>query len=159
MPYRRLFFAIALSCAPAILLAQGQPGAPPGTPGAVLADADPIGFLLEHRDSLRLVDSQVTRLVRLNLGFFRRKRAIQMRLDSILPDGPTSAMGRQRVSPPGQDSATDSRARPLFEQLREVIRSARDSAYAMLTPTQRERADSLANRELLRPRRPREPPL
>lgn len=117
----------------------------------VVADADPIGMLLERRDSLRLADSVVMQLVQLNLRFFRRKRALQMRLDSLLPEGPLGGFGGPEVLlPPGQDSARDPRVRPIFDRLREVIRAARDSAYAMLTPEQRERADSLEHRALLR---------
>ncbi len=134
------------------LLAQGGPGRPPGPPGQpemVLGDADPIGTLLERRDSLRLADSVVTQLVQLNLRFFRRKRSLQMRLDSLLPDGPQGGFERpEMVTPPGRDSVMDARVRPIFDQLREAIRAARDSAYAMLTPAQREHADSLAHRAL-----------
>jgi hypothetical protein len=73
-----------------------------------------------------------------------------MRLDSLLPDLPDRAADWQTVTPPGRDSATDARVRPLYEQLREVIRAARDTAYTVLSPAQRQRADSLASRRTAR---------
>src|SRR5437879_4137124 len=67
----------------------GPPNAPPGAgaPGPVAMggmQGDPIGFLLESRDSLRLPDSIVTQLVRLNLRLYQRNAVIQMSLDTIM---------------------------------------------------------------------------
>jgi hypothetical protein len=135
----------------------GRPGdAPPGMGPA--ADLDPVGSILEWRDSLQLSESQVGALVRLNLWLFRRNRRLQMRIDSLVPpgaDGPWAWGPREPVSPreqEGPDSALaprtrrDSilaRIRPLAEAMRENARIARDSALSILTEAQRERIRQL----------------
>ena len=129
-------------------LAAQQPPEP--RPGMLLAGAgpmDPVGFLLEHRDSLRLADSVVMQLVRLNSRLFRQNRQLQMRLDSILPAGMAGMQGPQRPGTPLEDLALpDSlvvRVRELVTRMRENARAAQDAAFALLSDSQQVRARDL----------------
>jgi len=109
-------------------------GGPPG---------DPIGFLLESRDSLHLPDSTVQQLVRLNLRLYSRNAAVQMSVDTIMRDA--------HFDPTQRDTsrmAPELRARldPLIAQRRTQTAAARDTAYALLTPAQRDSATALFDR-------------
>ncbi len=121
-------------------------------PGDTLASTllggfDPIGTLLENRDSLHLSPDLRQRLVQLNLRLFRRNRAIQLRIDSLLPP-PRETPGRvERPSPQVQELLT-----PLYAQLRAQVAAARDTALEMLTPEQRDIVARIEQRE--RERRP-----
>ena len=126
----------------------GAPNPPPGA-GAVgpLAmggpPGDPIGFLLESRDSLYLADSTVQQLVRLNLRLYSRNAVVQMAIDTIMRDA--------RFDPTQRDStrmAPELRARlePLITLRRDQTAAARDTAYALLTPAQRDSASALFDR-------------
>lgn len=104
------------------------------------APGDPIGFLLESRDSLRLPDSTVQQLVRLNLRLYSRNAAVQMSIDTI--------MRAERFDPTQRDTSRmtpELRARlePLVAQRRDQTAAARDTAYALLTPLQRDSASAL----------------
>jgi len=113
---------------------------------------DPIGELLEERDSLQLPDSVVQRLVQLNLRLFGRNAPLRIQLDSVFADvrvdsraerGDTSAISpelRQRIA-------------PILAQLREQTDAARDTAMAMLTPGQQEHARALAEDRMRRRQR------
>ncbi|MFI5280538.1 MAG: hypothetical protein ACHQU1_08590 [Gemmatimonadales bacterium] len=108
-----------------------------GVPG------DPIGFLLESRDSLRLADSTVQQLVRLNLRLYSRNAEVQMGIDTI--------MRAEHFDPTQRDTTRMSpelRARldPLVTLKREQTAAARDTAYALLTPMQRDSASALFGR-------------
>lgn len=129
---------------------------PPGTTGPGARDSlafwlqpssDPIGTLLENRDSLHLSPDLLQRLVQLNLRLFRRNRGVQLRIDSLLPPPPEAPGRMERPSPQAQELLA-----PLFAQLRAQIAAARDTAWEMLTPEQREVATRLEQRE--RQRRP-----
>ncbi|MFI5207514.1 MAG: hypothetical protein ACHQU8_02670 [Gemmatimonadales bacterium] len=107
------------------------------------APGDPIGFLLESRDSLHLADSTVQHLVRLNLRLYGRNAAVQMNIDTIMRDA--------RFDPTQRDTTRMSpelRARldPLIALRREQTAAARDTAYALLTPEQRDSASALFGR-------------
>lgn len=104
------------------------------------APGDPIGFLLESRDSLHLPDSTVQQLVRLNLRLYSRNAALGMSIDTI--------MRAERFDPTQRDTTRMSpelRARldPLVALRREQTAAARDTAYALLTPAQRDSASAL----------------
>ena len=126
----------------------GAPNPPPGAgaqgPLAMGgAPGDPIGFLLESRDSLHLPDSTVQQLVRLNLRLYSRNAVVQMGIDTLMRDA--------RFDPTQRDSTRMSpelRARldPLVTRKREQTAAARDTAYALLTPAQRDSASTLFGR-------------
>ncbi len=120
------------------------------TLGPLGASLDPIGFLLEHRDSLHLADSVRTELVRLNLRLFRRSGGVRLRIDSLRP--PASLAGGRPARP---DSATQARLAPLYAELRAITNAARDTAWAMLSDPQRDTAQRLLERD--RDRGPRMP--
>lgn len=125
----------ALLAGPRFLNAQGPPqgpgGPPPGEgPPGMMSAMDPVGAILERRDSLRLTDQQVQQLVQLNLWLYRSNRRIQLGVDSLTP------VGRP-------DSSVMARMRPLMDQMRENARLARDSALVLLTEQQRERVREL----------------
>jgi hypothetical protein len=113
---------------------------------------DPIGELLEDRDSLQLADSVVQQLVQLNLRLFGRNAPLRIRLDSMFADvrmdpraerGDTTAITpelRQRIA-------------PILAQLRQQTDAARDTAMAMLTPQQQERARALTEERTRRRQR------
>lgn len=104
---------------------------------------DPIGDLLERRDSLELPDSVVQRLVQLNLRLFRRNRAVQMRIDSLMPRQGGS-LGRTAARP---SQEVMDRAAPLIAQLRAQTAAARDTALAWLTDEQRAKVADLERRQ------------
>jgi ribosomal protein L17 len=132
----------------------GAPNPPPGAgamgPSAMGgAPGDPIGFLLESHDSLHLADSVVQQLVRLNLRLYQRNAALQMSVDTI--------MRNARFDPTQRDTTRMSpelRAliQPLITQRRDQTAAARDTAYAMLTPVQRDSARTLFERHAQRRR-------
>ncbi len=140
--------AAALSAALMLAACGGAPNPPPGAgaqgplrlggpPG------DPIGFLLESRDSLHLPDSTVQQLVRLNLRLYSRNAALQMSIDTI--------MRAERFDPTQRDTsrmspALRARVDPLITQRRDHTAAARDTAYALLTPVQRDSASALFDR-------------
>ncbi len=126
------------------------PATAPGTReslAVLLPGVDPIGTLLENRDSLHLTPELRQRLVQLNLRLFRRNRAVQLRIDSLLPPPPEPPGRAERPSPAVQDQLA-----PLYAQLRAQIAAARDTALEMLTPEQRDVVARLEQRE--RERRP-----
>lgn len=113
------------------------------------APGDPIGFLLESRDSLHLPDSTVQQLVRLNLRLYSRNAAVQMSVDTIMRDA--------RFDPTRRDTSRmtpelHARLDPLITQRREQTAAARDTAYALLTPVQRDSASALFTRVAARRR-------
>jgi hypothetical protein len=162
--HRWLAASLAVSLPLGIVPLQAQErypaGAPPAPAASRLMELDPVGSILERRDSLRLADSQVTRLVQLNLRLFRRNRQLQLRIDSLLPDwagpdlfGPAPS---ERDTP--ASSTPDSvmaRVRPLMEQMRANSRAARDTALALLTEEQRERLGRMEDQVMRRGARPR----
>ncbi len=142
-----LALVVLVACAPA----GGPPGGlAPGGPGALVA-RDPIGFLLENRDSLRITDGVRDSLVRLNLRLYVRLRPIDAALDTLLFDGRDPLGGSRAGSQPSVPAAQ----RPLVDSLRArravLVAAARDTAWALLTPVQRATADSLAARPQHRP--------
>ena len=138
---------------PAAVTAQ-EPQQPPPPPAAADSAApvssDPVGFLLEHKDSLRLAPAVVSELVQINLDLFRRTRRIQRTIDSIVPPA-ADAFGapRQRALTPEQRE----RLAPLLEARRAELERARDAAYALLTPDQQLQARRLEQRLAARSRR------
>jgi hypothetical protein len=146
-----------LVAAPLGAVAAQQP-APPlsAPPPAAVADTaddpgpDPVGFLLEYKDSLRLTQDVVDELVRINLDLFRRTRPIQRRIDSIVPPvNPDIARPVRRSLTPEQRAALT----PLMAQRMNERRRARDAAYELLSPEQQQRARDLLLRLTSRRRR------
>jgi hypothetical protein len=148
----------------ALLVACGGGPAPPppgaaapALPGLGGMPGDPIGFLLETRDSLHLPDSTVQALVRLNLRLFNRNATVQMSVDTMLRGArfdPTRAMRDSTAMP----ADLRERLRPLFALRREQTAAARDTAYAMLTPAQQDSARTLFDRMTARQRRRQQGP-
>lgn len=110
---------------------------------------DPVGFLLENKDSLRLAPHVVDELVRINLDLFRRTRPIQRRIDSILPP-PNPDIGRPLRRAPTSEQREA--LAPLVAQRMNERRRARDAAYALLTPEQRQKARDMIRRFAVRAR-------
>lgn len=105
---------------------------------------DPVGFLLEIRDSLGLSPDQLDQLRAINLDLFRRNSRIKTRIDSIAPPpSPDYAYGRR---PPELTPEQRERLQTLVVARTENIRRAREAAYAVLTDMQRGRADQIEQR-------------
>lgn len=144
--------ATALALALVLAGCGGPPQPPPGA-GAMGplrmggAPGDPIGFLLEMRDSLHLPDSTVQRLVRLNLRLYQRNATIQMSLDTLMRDANFDPTKRDSSAMPAELRA---RVEPLIAQRRDQTAAARDSAYALLTAAQADSARALFDREARR---------
>lgn len=151
---------IAIAAAPGVLAAQQPPEPRPGTLLAGATPMDPIGFLLEHRDSLRLADTVVMQLVRVNMRLFRQNRQLQMRLDSILPVGMGGPQGPARGgnSLDGLElpDSLVARVRELVTRMRENARTAQDAAFALLSDSQQVKARELETAGLRRERQPAE---
>jgi hypothetical protein len=151
---------------PVALPAQERPAAPPGGTRPGMSAMDPVGFLLENRDSLRLADSVVMQLVRVNMRLFRQNRQLQMRIDSLLPAGMAGMAGmggpagmggttepqRGGSSPEGQALPDSVLAliRPLAARMRENARIAQEAAMALLSDSQQVRARDLETARLQR---------
>lgn len=149
----RALALVLLAFAPVALHAQDtMPASPPpaAADSAREVGPDPVGFLLEHKDTLHLSQPVVDQLVRINLDLFRRTRRIQRTIDSIVP--------------PADDYAGIRRARQISAEQREVLAPllaarraellrAHDAAWELLTVEQRESAERLAQRAV-RGRRP-----
>jgi hypothetical protein len=147
--------AAVLGCAtqrPNSEVAPGGMGGP-GEPAMMMAGRgmDPIGELLEERDSLKLADSVVQQLVQLNLRLFGRNAPLRIRLDSMFATtriDPRAERGDTMAISPEMRG----RIAPTLAQLREQTDAARDTALALLTPQQRERAQTLAEQRQRRMR-------
>lgn len=134
--------AVLSACAPPVTV--GQPGGRMSRFSPV--DRDPVGFLVLNRDSLGIPDSTVQQLVQLNLRLFRRNQALQNQIDSMTRD---VRMDRRTERPDSSAMPQDVRDHvvPLQTQIRDQTAAVKDTAWAMLTDPQREKADSLAARQ------------
>jgi len=106
--------------------------------------ADPVGFLLENRDSLDLTDAQLDQLRAINLDLFRHNARIQIQIDSLLP--PPSPDQRFASQAPDLSPEQRHRVETLVAERSRNIRQARADAYTVLTPDQRTRAEALEGR-------------
>lgn len=113
--------------------------APQSPPPAVIAEEDPVAFILVRRDSLGLTDDVANQLVRLNTRLFRRNQPLRFTIDTLLERaGRRDASGRtRRPLPPDLQE----RVEPLLSQIRANAEAMRDTAYALLTEDQRARAE------------------
>lgn len=110
---------------------------------------DPVGFLLEHKDSLRLTPDVVQQLVAINLDLFRRNARVQRGIDSILPapeDAPGGGGFGGGVRPGALTPEQRERLQPLMVRRNANIQRARDAAWELLTPDQRARAERMEAR-------------
>ena len=131
-------------CAPAPGVSGG--GVPPGaTPVAMLPDRDPIGFLLQWRDTIGLDESTTLQMSRLNIRLFRRNTELQLRGDSILR---ANRIDRRNaaVNPNIIPDSIRAILIPMREQIATQTAAARDTARSWLTESQRARADTLEMR-------------
>lgn len=130
------------SCGPPPGVSGG--GVPPGaTPMDLLSDRDPIGFLLQWRDSIGISDSSTLQLSRLNIRLFRRNGEVQLRMDTLLRGERIERRSAMRADTTLIPDSLRARLAPLRELIAMQTAAARDTARAMLTDGQRERADSL----------------
>lgn len=136
--------ALLLAIAPAALCGQQAPP-PPAEAGdsAAPVGSDPVGLLLENRDALRLSPPVVDQLVQINLDLFRRTRRIQRGIDSIIPPA-DDAFGARRARPLTPEQRE--RLAPLMAARRAELLRARDAAWELLTPEQRDQARRLGER-------------
>lgn len=115
-------------------------GPPPGPPPNFMAEDEPVSFLLERRDSLRLSEDVANQLVRLNARLFRRNQPLRFAVDTMLENA-----GRNRLDPRREPQALppelQERIEPLMQQIRAHAEAMRDTAYALLTEEQRARAE------------------
>jgi hypothetical protein len=117
---------------------------PRGPAPSTLAEEEPVAFLLERAAALRLTDTVRLELVRLNLRLFERNQPLRFALDTLLE----RAHVRQSAEhiTPNADSYPESVRQdvaPILTRLRANNEAARDTAWALLTPEQRERAERL----------------
>jgi len=120
--------------------------APHGPNPSVIANEEPVGFLLERADSLHLPDSTRLALSRLNTRLFGRNVPLRFALDTMLEH---SHFRPQPGRPPAeQEMPAELRARvePIEAQIRANTEAARDTAWAMLTDTQRAKAEEMRRR-------------
>ena len=131
--------------------------APHGPNPAMLADEEPVGFLLERADSLRLPDSTRLALSRLNVRLFSRNAPLRIALDTLLEH--SHFQPRPGQPPAESEMPPELRARiePIAGQIRANNEAARDSAWAMLTDPQRAKAEEMRRRPP-RPEGERGPP-
>ncbi|HEY2804909.1 MAG TPA: hypothetical protein VGI92_03535 [Gemmatimonadales bacterium] len=135
----------------ALALAACAPPITTGQPGGRLAryspvDRDPVGFLVLNRDSLGLPDSTVQRLVQLNLRLFRRNQALQNQIDSMMRDVHVTVRNQQ-TDTSSIPSDVREHIDPLRDQIHAQTSAMKDTAWALLTDPQRNKADSIANRQ------------
>lgn len=111
-----------------------------------MAEDEPVAFLLERRDSLRLSDDVANQMVRLNSRLFRRVQPLRFTVDTILAragERPWTELRRRgQPIPPALQERID----PYVQEMRVNAEAARDTAWAMLTPEQREKAAGLFER-------------
>jgi len=139
-----LILVLAAACGPAPGPSGG--GVPRGaTPAFMLSDRDPVGFLLQFRDSLGLSDSLTFQLSQLKLRLFRRNQEVQLSMDSLMRGVRIDPRDARRDSTAVPDSVRV-RIAPLRQRIRLQTAAAKDTAWAMLTELQRSRADSLQTR-------------
>ena len=139
-----LLFALAGCFGPAPGVSGG--GVPPGaTPVAMLADRDPIGFLLQWRDTIGIDEGTALQLSRLNIRLFRRNTEVRLRMDSLLRDAGIDRRNAA-VNPNIVPDSVRALLLPLRDQIVTQTGAARDTARAMLTEFQRARADTLEMR-------------
>ncbi len=136
--------ALAAAC---YVPAPGPSGPAPG----VLAEREPVSFLLERAQRLQLADSVTQQLARLNLRLYSRNRPLQVAIDTL-------------VARPGERARPDTtrmtpEVRATVDSLMGLIRAnsaaARDTAWSLLTDAQRVRADSMLTAAQRNPDGPR----
>jgi hypothetical protein len=128
--------------------------APSGPPPGMLAEQEPVSFLLERAQRLGLPDSVTTQLARLNLRLFGRNRPLQVQIDTLLArPGERARADTLRMTP-----AVRARVDTLMALIRQNNVAAKDTAWAMLTEAQRARADSMMAAALQGPQERRGPP-
>ena len=104
---------------------------------ARLAALNPVGLLLQNRDSLSLSEDQVTSLMELNRRFRERERPLVVTLDSVA-----------RKNSDGWVPASQSAVRDTaLSRLVNTVGSAQDSALAMLSANQLRIAKELIARD------------
>ena len=120
-------------------------GPPAGPPPNHLAEEEPVAFLLERRDSLDLSDATINELVQLNSRLFRRNQPLRFAVDTILENAgkPRRTPGREQPELPPELAG---RIEPLLSQIRVHADAMRDTAYALLSERQRQRAEELRER-------------
>lgn len=110
------------------------------------ASRDPVGFLLQNRDSIGINDALTQQLVQLNLRLFRRNREAELHLDSILHgvriDQKATLRGDTNQVP---DSLRD-RTAPWRARIATQTAAVRDTAWAMLSDDQRSKATAIEQR-------------
>ena len=129
-------------CGPAPGPSGGSP--PPGaTPVGMVSRLDPIGFLLQYRDTLGINDSTALQLSRLKLRLLRRTGEIRLKMDTLVREGRVDREALMRGDSTAMSDSLRQATAALREQARMHIQAARDTAWAMLTERQRAKADSL----------------
>ena len=119
---------------------------PHGPNPAMIANEEPVGFLLERADSLHLPDSTRLALSRLNVRLFGRNVSLRFALDTMLEH---SHFRPQPGRPPEEQEMPPelrSRVNPIVAQIRTNTEAARDTAWAMLTDAQRAKAEEMRHR-------------
>jgi hypothetical protein len=126
----------------ALLLAAAPNGRAqqPDSATAFGVGADPVGFLLENKDSLQLAPAVVSELVQVNLALFRRNQRLQRSIDSVAPPP------AEGIRPRPLTAEQRERLAPLLAVRAANIRQARAAAWALLNPEQQERARQLEAR-------------
>lgn len=109
----------------------------------MVARLDPIGFLLQYRDTLGINDSTALQLSRLKLRLLRRTGEIRLKMDTLVREGRVDREALMRGDSTAMSDSLRQATAALREQARMHIQAARDTAWAMLTERQRARADSL----------------
>jgi len=128
--------------------------APRGPAPGMLAEQEPVSFLLERAQRLQLADSVIQQLARLNLRLYGRNRPLQVGIDTLI----ARPGERSRPDPEHMPPETRARVDSLTAQIRANHTAAKDTAWAMLTEVQRTRADSMLTAVLHHPEEMRGPP-
>jgi len=110
------------------------------------ASRDPVGFLLQNRDSIGIDDAVTQQLVQLNLRLYRRNGEAQLHLDSILHGVRIDQRALMRGDTNQVPDSLRERAAPWRAQIQEQTAAVRDTAWAMLTPDQKSRAAAIEQR-------------
>ena len=111
------------------------------------ASRDPVGFLLQNRDSIGINDALTQQLVQLNLRLFRRNREAQLHLDSILHGVRIDQKAALRGDTTNQmPDSLRNRAAPWRAQIATQTAAVRDTAWAMLSDDQRSKATAIEQR-------------
>ncbi|MBV9772470.1 MAG: hypothetical protein JO040_00880 [Gemmatimonadetes bacterium] len=118
-----------------------------GQRGQQGARRGPVAALIEHRSDLNLSNDQVRRLQEIDRDLQQRTQPLRQRLQQSRGGFQRGQNRQNGQQPSSADRQRMEQARPVMDQLRRLNQDARERAFAVLTPQQRQVAQSFVREQ------------